>query len=208
MLGLTLKQKNILNFIEEFSFKEGMSPTVYEIADNFQIKTSTVFAHVKALQKKNYLSRSSKARSLTLLNTNTHKPLHMSFGLSIPLLGRVNAGTPADNEEYVEGEVCVDPAVVGSTKVEDMFALKIQGESMRDIGMLEGDVIIVKKGVSARAGDIAVALVDNETTVKSYFPMNDGTVELRPANADFHTQTYPAENVDVQGVVVGLQRAY
>ena len=208
MLGLTLKQKNILSFIEDFSCKEGMSPTVYEIADNFQIKTSTVFAHIKALQKKNFLSRSSKARSLTLLSSHTHKPLHMSFGLSIPLLGRVNAGAPSDNDEYVEGEVCCDPAMTGSAKTEDLFALKIQGESMRDIGMLEGDVIIVKKMTHARPGDIAVALVENETTVKSFFPMNDGTVELRPANADYHTQVYPEEKVSVQGIVIGLQRAY
>lgn len=208
MLGLTKKQKNILNFIEEFSSKEGMAPTVYEIGEEFNIKTSTVFAHIKALQKKNYLSRSSKARSLTLLNNYTQKPLHMSFGLSIPLLGRVNAGTTADNEEYVEGEVYCSPTIAGTDNASELFALKVQGESMRDIGMLEGDVVIVKRTDSVRNGDIAVALVENETTVKSYYSMKDGSIELRPANPDYKTLIYSADDVDIQGIVVGLQRAY
>ncbi len=208
MIGLTLKQKKILEFIEEFTSGEGMAPTVYEIAEKFEIKTSTVFAHIKALQKKKYISRSSKARSLSLMKSKPHKPLHMSFGLPIPLLGRINAGTPADNEEYKEGDVYCDPSVTAGVDHDKLFALKVQGESMRDIGMLDGDVVIIKQADSARAGDIAVAMVNNETTVKSYYPMNDGTIELRPANADFHTQVYRSEEVGVQGVVIGLQRSY
>ena len=84
MRELTEKQKNILQFIEEFSEKEGMAPTVYEIGEKFNIKTSTVFAHLKALQRKNQLTRSSKARSIALRNGRKPVP-HMSFLTAIPL---------------------------------------------------------------------------------------------------------------------------
>ena len=96
MKGLTEKQKNILEFIEDFSEKEGMAPTVYEIADHFDIKTSTVFAHIRALQRKNELTRSSKARSIALTRPK-RQPKHMSYLLPIPLLGRINAGLPLDS---------------------------------------------------------------------------------------------------------------
>ena len=103
MKGLTEKQRYMLDFIESFQEKEGMSPTVYEIAEQFKIKTSTVFAHIRALQRKNFLVRSSKARSIALTKPK-RKPRHMSFVLPVPLLGRINAGLPAESIENVEGD--------------------------------------------------------------------------------------------------------
>ena len=95
MKTLTEKQKNILEFIEEFLDKEGMAPTVYEIADQFDIKTSTVFAHLRALQRKKQLSRTSKARSISI-SGRKKTGIRLPRGLfAIPLLGRVNAGAPA-----------------------------------------------------------------------------------------------------------------
>jgi repressor LexA len=105
MRGLTEKQREILDFIEDFSEMEGMAPTVYEIADQFDIKTSTVSAHLQALQKKDFLSRTNKARSLSINRRTPRKVRHMSFALPIPLLGRINAGALVDNLEYKEGEV-------------------------------------------------------------------------------------------------------
>ncbi len=206
MKGLTDKQRQMLDFIESFQEKENMSPTVYEIADHFDIKTSTVFAHIRALQRKGFLVRSSKARSIALTKPR-RKPKHMSFVLPIPLLGRINAGMPADNLEYKEGEVYCDPAVLGGEDLKKIFALKVHGESMRDLGILDGDVVIVKQSEHVKSGSVAVALVGGETTVKSYFP-SESQVELRPANPDYKTQVYPLGQVDVQGVVIALQRQY
>lgn len=207
MKALTERQKRILDFIEEFLEREGMAPTVYEIADNFGIKTSTVFAHLKALQRKNQLSRSSKARSISL-NRVKNTVRQMSFVLPVPLLGRINAGSPADSPEMREGEVYVTGKLVDRADQKRLFALRVHGESMRDLGIYDEDVVIVNPGAEARPGDIVVALVNNETTVKSYFPLKGGRIELRPANAEFSTQVYPANQVLLQGRVIALQREY
>jgi repressor LexA len=207
MKALTEKQKNMLDYIEDFIEQEGMAPTVYEIADFFSIKTSTVFAHLRALQRKSQITRTSKARSISVKGSR-NKPKHMSFLLPIPLLGRINAGSPAENLEYKEGEVFINPSITSSKDSKNVFALKVHGQSMRDLGIYEDDIIIVEKVDNVNPGDIVVALVQEETTVKSYFPLRGGRVELRPANNDFNTQVYPDAHVNIQGKVVGLQREY
>ena len=207
MKSLTEKQRSMLDFIEDFIEQEGMAPTVYEIADFFSIKTSTVFAHLRALQRKSHITRTSKARSISV-KSSKNKTKHMSFLLPIPLLGRINAGTPAENLEYKEGEVFINPAMVSSKDGTNAFALKVHGQSMRDLGIYEDDIVIVEKVDNVNPGDIVVALVQEETTVKSYFPLRGGRVELRPANDEFSTQVYPDAHVHIQGKVVGLQREY
>ena len=209
MKDLTQKQKNILDYIDDFLDREGMAPTVYEIADHFGIKTSTVFAHLKALQRKEQLSRSSKARSIALKRrSQPHQAAHMSFTLSIPLLGRINAGEPADSPALAEGEFVLAGALAELGGNHPLFALKVSGESMRDLGILDGDTVIVQSDSPVKSGDVVVALVNNETTVKSYFPQPDGSIELHPANRDFKVQRYPAEAVTLQGKVIALHRDY
>ena len=210
MKALTEKQKNILDYIEDFIEREGMAPTVYEIGDYFSIKTSTVFAHLRALQRKSRITRTSKARSISVTKKHKTKPRHMSFLLPVPVLGRINAGSPADNLEYKEGEIFIDPSIVSGKTATDVFALKVQGQSMRDLGIYEDDLLIVEKvdNANVKPGDIVVALVHEETTVKSYFPRHGGRIELRPANEEFDSQIYPKTHVNIQGKVVGLQREY
>lgn len=206
MRGLTQKQQDILDFIDAFQRREGMAPTVYEIAEEFGIKSATAFAHVRALQRKGYVTRSSKARSLTLLRSD--RPRHMSLTLSIPILGRISAGAPLMAEEHVDSTIQFDPRMLPrGAGGQELFGLRVFGESMRDLGILDGDVVIAKQVDSARIGDIVVALVENETTVKSLF-FNGDEVELRPANPDFKSQFYPLEKVYVQGVVIALHRTY
>ena len=207
MKDLTEKQKKIIDFIDDFLDREGMAPTVYEIADYFNVKTSTVFAHLKALQRKNQLSRSSKARSITLRKRPQDKVRQMSFGLSIPLLGRINAGTPADSPAMSDGEFFLCGPLAEQAKTKTFFALRVNGESMRDLGILDGDIVIVDADAEAKAGDVVVALVENETTIKSFYP-KDGVIELHPANDDFKVQVYPAEAVKIQGKVAALQRSF
>jgi repressor LexA len=209
MKTLTEKQKNILEFIEEFLDKEGMAPTVYEIADQFDIKTSTVFAHLRALQRKKQLSRTSKARSISI-SGRKKTGIRLPRGLfAIPLLGRVNAGAPSESIEYKEKDIYISSIPTGCSP-ENMFALRVQGESMRDLGIYDGDLVIVAQtNTNPRNGDIVVALVQgNEVTVKTFRAPDAATVELHPANADFKVQVYPASEVQIQGKVVALQRFY
>ncbi len=207
MRTLTEKQRSILEFIEEFSASEGMAPTVYEIGERFNIKSSTVFAHLKALQRKKELERSSKARSI-VLHGESKQVRHTSFLVAIPLLGRINAGVTTESLEFKEGDVYVSSNLTGKYPESDFFALRIQGESMRDLGILEGDIVIVKQTNTAKNGEVVVALANNETTIKSFYPTNDGKVELRPANREFAPQFYTTNEVAIQGVVVALQREF
>jgi len=205
MKGLTDRQQETLDFIEDFTAREGMAPTIYEIAERFNIKSATSFAHVRALQRKGYLTRSSKARSMTVTNTTT-RPRNLSFMLSIPLLGRISAGMPLMAEENVEREIQIDPASFQGLRADGrLFALLVNGESMRDAGILDGDSIIVKQQDNANAGDIVVAMVHGDTTVKQLFFTN-GKIELRPCNDEFQTQFYEPAEVYIQGKVVALQR--
>ena len=208
MRELTEKQRRILEFIEEFSEREGMSPTVYEIGAKFAIKTSTVFAHLKALQRKQQLTRSSKARSIALRQDKRQRrnTTHLSFMTAVPLLGRINAGVPADSKEFYERDIYVDSQLLARYPGDAFFALRVQGESMRDMGIMDGDIVVVRQTLNVRSGDVVAALVDGDATVKSYYPLNDGRIELRPANPDYSTLLYPAEEVAVQGKVIMLQR--
>jgi len=206
MKGLTSKQQEILDFVSDFTRREGMAPTIFEISERFDIKSATAFAHVRALQRKGYVNRSSKARSLTL--AQSEKPRHFSLTLSVPVLGRISAGAPLLSEEHIERRILVDPKTLPS-KIggQKLFALQVQGESMRDLGILDGDLIIAKQTEEAAIGDIVVAMVDGETTVKSLYLTNEQW-ELRPANPEYAPRFIPLDKLSVQGIVVALQRIY
>lgn len=206
MKGLTSKQQEILDYISQFARQEGMAPTIYEISEHFDIKSATAFAHVRALQRKGFVNRSSKARSLSLVNSE--KPKHYSLTLSIPVLGHVSAGVPLLSEEHVECKVMVDPTTlpkgIGGHK---LFGLRIHGESMRDLGILDGDLVIAKQTDEASIGDIVIAMIDGETTVKSLY-LTEGRWELRPANPNFRSRFYDLDQLTIQGIVIALQRTF
>lgn len=210
MKGLTEKQKAILDFIEDFQESNGMPPTVQEIADRFQVKSSTIFAHLRALQRKNQLERSAKARSIVLRNTRT--PMHRLPGgiWKLPLLGRVSAGEPAESLQYKEGEFCIPVNTCGLTRREGAYALRVQGESMRDLGIMDGDVVIVAPMTEPPVpGDVVVAVIQGgECTVKTYQPGKGNTIELHPANPNYSVQIYDIEDVKLQGKVVCLTRDF
>ena len=208
MKGLTDKQQEMLDFIEVFMRREGMAPTVYEIADEFKIRSATAFAHLRALQRKGYVNRSSKARSLSIPGMSRPRPGSAGLTLQVPIVGRIAAGVPLLAEEQLEGHIKFDPGLLprgaGGHK---LFALKVFGESMRDAGILDGDTIVAKQTNQAKLGDLVVAMVENETTVKTLYIKN-GMAELRPANPDFKPQFYPLDKLEIQGVVIALMRTY
>ncbi len=206
MKGLTVKQQEVLDFVDMFVRREGMAPTVYEIADHLGIKAATAFAHVRALQRKGYVTRSSKARSLTLLRTDS--PRHLSLTLSVPILGRISAGMPLLAEQHIEETIHFDPSLLPrGSGGHPIFGLRVTGESMRDLGILDGDIVIARQTETASIGQIVVALIDNEATVKSLY-IDRNRVELRPANKAFKSQFYDLDQVHIQGVVIALQRTY
>ncbi len=207
MKELTHKQQRMLDFIADFTAEQGMPPTVSEIAESFRIRGPTAYAHLRALQRKGYISRSSKARSLTL--RHTEKPKHFSLTLSVPVLGRISAGLPLFAEEQVEETLQVDAGFLPSNAQTEgnVFGLKVLGDSMRDAGILDGDILLARHTQIADDGEIVVALVENETTVK-YLHLTEKGVELHPANPQFATQIYPPDSVRIQGVGIGLQRTF
>ncbi len=199
--GLTKRQSEILQFIIDCIRDHGMPPTIAEIGVRFNISsTNGVNDHLVALEKKGYIERSSKARSIHVTDQASVGLYQNEMGM-LPLVGRIAAGYPILAEENIEGHVPVSSAHLRP----GAYCLKVQGDSMIDDGILDGDTIIVNPEARPKAGDIVVALVDDEATVKRFYRHGD-MVELRPANSTMQSMLFPGRSVQIQGVVVALQR--
>lgn len=201
---LTQRQIDVLQFIIECMQRDGYPPTISEIGEHFGItSTNGVHDHLAALQRKGYIQRDSKARCIRLTEKAEHEfPTPAAEEpQGLPLVGRIAAGHPILADESVERILSVSPELIRP----DAYCLRVEGESMVDAGILDGDILIVDPGIPPSEGDIVVALVDDEATVKHYHPRN-GYVELRPANAAMSPLVADIDRVYLQGVVVGLQR--
>lgn len=196
---LTPRQRQVLAFVTDFSVKNGAPPTVREIASALGIaSTNAVAGHLDALARAGVLTRSPRrARGLRVADTAAPR--------SIPILGRIAAGRPILAVENHEGSLAPD----GFLGTEPDFALRVQGDSMTGDGILPGDLIFVRAGPVARRGEIVVAMLEDEATVKRFLPEPDGrTARLAASNP-----VYPPIEVDLQderfrilGVVVGVFR--
>jgi repressor LexA len=199
---LTRRQATILQYIIDRIREDGLPPTIAEIGDHFKIaSTNGVNDHLLALEKKGYIERSSKARSIRVTE-RAGQGLYQSEAATLPLLGRVAAGYPMFAEENIEGQVAVSTTLARPGS----YCLRVQGDSMIEDGILDGDTIIVDQTVRPAPGDIVVALVEDSATVKHYFPRGQ-TVELRPANVNMRPIVVPIASLQLQGVVVALQRS-
>ena len=199
--GLTKRQETILRFIIESIRDMGYPPTIAEIGEEFGISsTNGVNDHLLALDKKGYIERSSKARGIHVTPKAAAGLYHHESAM-IPLVGEVAAGVPILAEENIESYIPVssDMANTGS------YCLRVRGDSMIDDGILDGDVVIVDQSRRPKDGEVVVALVDGDATVKHFYPKGD-QVELRPANSSMEPFTVSVHDLHVQGVVVGLQR--
>ncbi len=214
---LTDRQKEVLAFIEDRISQWGYPPTIREIGEHLGIKsTNGVADHLKALKRKGYLTQ-REMKSRTLLPVAPHAgalkggvvAALTSRGkntVSVPLLGRVAAGEPILAEENAEGSVVVDALLLGDGR--KVFALKVVGDSMIEDGIFDGDYIFVKKRESAEPGDIVVVLIEDEATVKRYFPEGD-KIRLQPANArlqPIYVHKKDFKSIQILGVVVGVYR--
>ena len=177
MKQLTERQQQVLEIIRRHLAKNGQSPTVREIAREIGVRsTCTAHKHLAALEKKGLITKSTYGyRSIEL--PGEFSPKQTNF-VSVPLVGRIAAGQPLLASENVDGFI---PVPSDMAQGEDFFALKVQGDSMRDAGIFHGDIIIARQQSTANNGDIVVALMEEEATVKKFFREN-GHVRLQPEN--------------------------
>ncbi len=198
-LKLTKRQQEIFDFIRRYGAKYGYPPTVREIGKAVGLaSSSTVHAHLANLERYGLLKRNpAKPRALELL-IGKAKQAVMPSGL--PLVGRVAAGQPLLAEENIEEYVQV-PAIAGGEEGE--YVLRVSGESMRDAGIVEGDFVVVRPQDTAEDGDIVVALLGDDATVKRFFKEKDH-VRLQPENEEM--EPIRSSDVRVLGRVVGVFR--
>jgi len=218
--SLTDRQREVLALIASEIERNGYPPTIRELGARLGIRsTNGVTDHIKALERKGFLSREDKkSRSLKLAKHCQPKessnaklfdvPAANDDYIDVPLLGSVAAGAPILAEQNIEDTVRVSSFFLGRHKNDKVFALRVVGESMIEDGILDGDFLFVKKTPVARAGEIVVAMIEGEATCKRYFPEGD-RIRFQPANARMepifvHKSEF--KQTDILGLVVGVYR--
>ena len=212
MRELTARQREVLSFIRSFTSRHGLPPTVREIGDKFGVTPRAAFDHLRALERKGMLQRrvspGRTARALTLTEAaGRHAP-----AIAVPILGRIAAGQPLLAEENREGELPIgEGALPGRT--DELFALRVRGESMIDAHICDGDLVVVRRQDSAQPNDIVVALVESESgdeaTVKRF--QRDGHhIVLKPEHPTMRPIVIdPSKQaVKVLGKVVAVLRGF
>jgi repressor LexA len=198
-LKLTKRQQEIFDFIKQYSRRHGYPPTVRDIGKAIGLtSSSTVHAHLANLEKLGLVRRDpTKPRALELLGEAARKIAGPS---GLPVVGRVAAGSPILAEENIEDYVEVPPIAGGD---DGEYVLRVTGDSMKDVGILDGDYVIVHRQETADNGEIVVALVGDEATVKRYFRESDH-IRLQPENAAM--EPIRTREAAVLGKVVGVCR--
>jgi repressor LexA len=198
-VDLTKRQKEIFDFIRRYASKYGYPPTVREIGKAVGLQSSsTVHAHLANLEKVGLLRRDpTKPRAIELLVDRAKRAMR---GSGLPLVGHVSAGEPILAEENIEDYVQVPPAIGGE---EGDYILQVKGDSMRDAGILEGDYVVVSQVDDADNGEIVVALIEDEATVKRFYREKD-RVRLQPANKAY--KPIRTRDAQVLGKVIGVYR--
>jgi repressor LexA len=199
-VDLTKRQKEIFEYIRRYASKHGYPPTVREIGKAVGLtSSSTVHAHLANLEKIGLLRRDpTKPRAIELLLDKAKKAIR---GPGLPVVGRVAAGTPILAEENIEEYVEVPDSIGGE---DGNYVLRVQGDSMRDAGILDGDSVVVKPSDDADNGEIVVALLETEATVKRFYREKD-RVRLQPENEAY--KPIRTRDAELLGRVVGVFRS-
>ena len=198
-MQLTKQQTRVYRYLETYLRRKGRPPSYQEIQDYFGFRSlNSVVKHLKQLERKGYLESpwGNQKRAFRLLPLRT-------TAATIPFLGRVAAGAPIEAVEMPEAVEVPESLFAGGNN----FALQVQGESMIDEGIRDGDVLIIRKQDHADNGQTVVAQIEGEVTIKKFY-QRDGRVELRPANEELKPLLVSAEKVEIIGVVIGLVRHY
>ncbi len=206
---LTPRQRAVLDCIRDALQRDGRPPTLREIGAEVGIRsTNGVSDHLKALEAKGYIDRASgRSRGLRILDPGGGA-VSPTVTRRVPLLGRIAAGSPIRADQNIEREIDVTEDLPGIASHKDLFALRISGDSMIGDGIFDGDLIFVAPASTATPGTIVVALIDDEATVKRYYPEN-GRIRLEASNPEMSPIFVTREEgrtAVIQGIVVGVYR--
>jgi repressor LexA len=202
-MPLTKRQSEILKYLQEHIRDRGYAPSFEEIAEQFSFQSlATVHEHLTNLERKGYIHRThNESRAIEVL-----PPKGQSGATEIPLLGRVAAGTPI--ESLTSNETIAVPDQLLPRRGPN-YALKVQGESMIDEHIMDGDYVVVHGKQAADNGEMVIALVNgSEATVKRFYREQGGWIRLQPANPTMQPMRFQERDVLIQGVVVGVIRKY
>ena len=201
--GLTEKQQHVLDYLQREITSSGQAPSLRRAATDLGVSHAAIAQILKTLEEKGYLKREGRySRTVYLLN-QAREPAALQRWREIPIIGRVTAGLPMYAQTEWDGSTVLDAAVF---RGQNLFALRVKGNSMRDAGILNGDLAICEPRQYAQNGEIVVALISSEeATVKRFF-LRKNHIELRPENADYPSLRYSFSDVLIQGKVIGIQR--
>ena len=202
MATLTKRQKQMVDYLENYIEEHGYAPTLAEVGEYFGLSSlATVHKHLRNLENKGFIRRThNHSRALEIVSKSNGAPA----ARELPLLGQVAAGAPIS---AIEGNdtISVPEQFV---RRDNTFCLRVKGESMVDEGIRDGDYIIVEGRDAANQGETVVALIGDEATVKKYYREADGRIRLQPANPSMEPIYLPEDRLQIRGVVVGLMRHY
>ena len=214
---LTERQEKILSFIKKSIVDQGYPPTIREIGEHFGIRsTNGVNDHLKALERKGYLMRGElKSRALSVIEGGrfpriSRRELSPAGGggaVEVPVVGKVAAGEPILAQENITDHVRIDSVLLGDSG-KRVFALRVTGDSMIGDGILDGDYIFVRKQLQASSGEIVVAMIEDEATVKRFYPEGE-RVRFQPSNPrlkPIYVNREDFRETQIIGVVVGVYR--
>lgn len=211
MKGLTTRQKEILDYIQNHFFENNYWPSIRDIQNHFGFQsTNAVMGHLKALENKEYIARvPGQARAFRLsANAQPFRPSNNEpLAISISIYGSIAAGYP----EHIEsgdaiGTLQIDVSTAGIRSMENIFALKVRGESMIDVGIFDGDIVILEQG-EPQHNDIVAALIDGETTLKRYIHSNFRETPYLKAENISYPNLIPLNELRVQGIARSVVRA-
>jgi repressor LexA len=198
MKKVTTRQQAIYNYIKEFILLHRFPPTIREIGENFGIKsTNGVRDTLSALEKKGLIKKfSNRARGIGLAGAR--------LTAHLPIVGRIAAGTPILAEENIEDTLVMDKSLLPRSS--EIFALRVQGDSMTGDGILNGDLAIIRMQKSAERGQIIAAIIDGDATLKRYYP-GENKIELRASNPKYLPITVcEGEDFSIAGILAGVIR--
>lgn len=200
---ITDRQKEVLEIIYNFIRKTGYSPTIIELSNILNVNIKTCYEFIKRLEVKGLIERvKGSSRTISL----TKEAYSLLKERKIPVLGRVVAGSPIYSEIDIDGEIVIDRDRFPKN---NYFSLKVKGDSMVEAGINEGDYIIIEPTNDIISGDIVVAMIDGEITLKRiYIKKDEGICILHPENKNLKDIIVKGEEVEIIGKVVGLQRFY
>jgi repressor LexA len=200
---LTSKQKKFLVYLQKNILQQGKAPSLRQAAEEMGISHAAIAQMIKALEEKGFIKRHGRySRTIYILN-RVRKASAIQRWLEIPIIGRITAGLPMYAQEEWDGSLVVDSGIY---RGQNLFALKIKGESMKNAGILHGDLAICEPRQFAQNGEIVVALINNEeATVKRFF-LHEQYIELCPENENFQPIQFGFSEVLIQGKVVGIHR--